>query len=1166
MTTCRQEAGFVYAAARSATIGAMQSADRSVKDLWQRALGMHSSFSEHFKRPPDAHSYTAAMESCARGGQWQMAAELMRQLHSATSPFQRRDDESLAVGSGLTLQACAEANRWREALVLLVDVQVRRLQAHIAMYDAALASCETGPQSKGDVNEGLWQLAANLLTLARRQGIRSNPFMLRAAVSACKQAKAWEQALRLLQEALASSTCPHDSHYTAALAACERASSWRWSLLLVSSEMPRLGLEAGDGHSLTPRLVALGQSGAWQGALWHLLRARQGGLRLDATACAAAVSAAAGSGQAGAGSAASGGSWQQAVSLLIGLCRLEDGRKEEDALSVAMVSSYAYNNAVTACGRSMRWQAAVAVASMLSSRGLQVGVVECSATLSACQHGKQWARASNLLRAAVRRGGLEPAEAAYNVALATLDRVAGKWEMAFALGNDLLHRGQVSSSVTQNTLLAACARASRWEAALGLLLSKLRPAGHDSKEQSRWLQWQSLPQQQPQQQEEQQQPQPQQPQPQQQQLQQWPNDIAFGTVMDCLDRGGQPALALHLLHEMRRLFLQPNPVVLGAAISSCSRSCRWEHAMVLLKQMHRHGPRPDAHHLSAAVAALGRAHHWQRSVQLLAEARQGRDSLPLPGDVAYGSAINGCGKAHAWSWALQVLQQLSSQSEPPELLRPAAAGGGGGGVAALSKARPKRRLSLAVYGAALYACERANQAQAALAVLEEARAASAEPDAVMYRQVLEVCERNAVAGGRSPSLQTQEAAQLLLRMRHELTAGLRPVNSVSGAGARNGSSRRTDAGQEIDGQPVKYRYADPVNKVKANEASLLAENEELRKRAAALDVAVRQLQEQQTSQQESASEEATAHEASLLAENEELRRRAVSLEAAVRQLQELQTSQQESASEEANLATAHESSLLAENEELRRRAVSLEAAVRQLKELQTSQQESASEEANLATAHEASLLAENEELRKRAAALDVAVRQLQEQQTSQQESASEEAKAHESSLLAENEELRKRAAALDVAVRQLQEQQTSQQELASEEAEAHESSLLAENEELRKRAAALDVEVRQLQEQQTSQQELASEEAGMRLAVNTHREALVVLVREGKEHEASLLAENKELRKRAASLEAAVRQLQELQSSQQVEASQEAHPPQCSTLLLLLRLLIFLFFLKKKQI
>ncbi|CAE8631068.1 unnamed protein product, partial [Polarella glacialis] len=170
MTTCRQEAGFVYAAARSATIGAMQSADRSVKDLWQRALGMHSSFSEHFKRPPDAHSYTAAMESCAGGGQWQMAAELMRQLHSATSPFQRRDDESLAVGSGLTLQACAEANRWREALVLLVDVQVRRLQAHIAMYDAALASCETGPQSKGDVNEGLWQLAANLLTLARRQG------------------------------------------------------------------------------------------------------------------------------------------------------------------------------------------------------------------------------------------------------------------------------------------------------------------------------------------------------------------------------------------------------------------------------------------------------------------------------------------------------------------------------------------------------------------------------------------------------------------------------------------------------------------------------------------------------------------------------------------------------------------------------------------------------------------------------------------------------------------------------------------------------------------------------------------------------------------------------------------------------------------------------------
>ncbi|CAE8588956.1 unnamed protein product, partial [Polarella glacialis] len=859
---------------------------------------------------------------------------------------------------------------------------------------------------------------------------------------------------------------------------------------LVSSEMPRLGLEAGDGHSLTPRLVALGQSGAWQGALWHLLRARQGGLRLDATACAAAVSAAAGSGQAGAGSAASGGSWQQAVSLLIGLCRLEDGRKEEDALSVAMVSSYAYNNAVTACGRSMRWQAAVAVASMLSSRGLQVGVVECSATLSACQHGKQWARALNLLRAAVRRGGLEPAEAAYNVALATLDRVAGKWEMAFALGSDLLHRGQVSSSVTQNTLLAACARASRWEAALGLLLSKLRPAGHDSKEQSRWLQWQSLPQQQPQQQEEQQQPQPQQPQPQQQQLQQWPNDIAFGTVMDCLDRGGQPALALHLLHEMRSLFLQPNPVVLGAAISSCSRSCRWEHAMVLLKQMHRHGPRPDAHHLSAAVAALGRAHHWQRSVQLLAEARQGRDSLPLPGDVAYGAAINGCGKAHAWSWALQVLQQLSSQSEPPELLRPAAAGGGGGGVAALSKARPKRRLSLAVYGAALYACERANQAQAALAVLEEARAASAEPDAVMYRQE-----------PKSANSRSCAAAQTSAR-------GI--------TGDRVEGSWLRDSWEELvlqclkwrvgtlegDGQPVKYRYAEPVNKVKANEASLLAENEELRKRAAALDVAVRQLQEQQTSQQELASEEATAHEASLLAENEELRRRAVSLEATVRQLQELQTSQQESASEEANLAKAHE----------------------------------------------ASLLAENEELRKRAAALDFAVRQLQEQQTSQQESASEEAKAHESSLLAENEELRKRAAALDVAVRQLQEQQTSQQELASEEAKAHESSLLAENEELRKRAAALDVEVRQLQEQQTSQQELASEEAGMRLAVNTHREALVVLVREGKEHEASLLAENKELRKRAASLEAAVRQLQELQSSQQVEASQEANAREAALL------------------
>ncbi|CAK0818819.1 unnamed protein product [Prorocentrum cordatum] len=90
-----------------------------------------------------------------------------------------------------TILAFGKATQWQQALSVLRDMVLTKMDFNVFSYSAGISACEKGKQ---------WQLALELLSEMRQVRVEPNIFSYSAGISACEKGRQWRLALELLGE------------------------------------------------------------------------------------------------------------------------------------------------------------------------------------------------------------------------------------------------------------------------------------------------------------------------------------------------------------------------------------------------------------------------------------------------------------------------------------------------------------------------------------------------------------------------------------------------------------------------------------------------------------------------------------------------------------------------------------------------------------------------------------------------------------------------------------------------------------------------------------------------------------------------------------------------------------------------------------------------------
>ena len=85
-----------------------------------------------------------------------------------------------------------------------------------------------------------------------------------------------------------------------------------------------------------------------------------------------------------------------------------------------------------------------------------------------------------------------------------------------------------------------------------------------------------------------------------------PDVITYTSLIDALDRGGQPRRAYMAYAELQQRGLQPDKQLFTMLLSMCSKAGQWKAALQLFHHMEIQGVQPDLIAYNALIAALAR--------------------------------------------------------------------------------------------------------------------------------------------------------------------------------------------------------------------------------------------------------------------------------------------------------------------------------------------------------------------------------------------------------------------------------------------------------------------------------------------------------------------------------------------------------------------------------
>ncbi|CAJ1431004.1 unnamed protein product [Effrenium voratum] len=450
------------------------------------------------------------------------------------------------------------------------------------------------------------------------------------------------------------------------------------------------------------KVARLGRAGAWHSALQLLEEANQAG-QLDVVLCNAAVTAC-GRSQA----------WQAAVALLQSMSTKRLGLPAPDQITV--------NSALNALAAS--WASALQLLwELRSGRWLRLrpNTVSFNTVLSACARSQQWQSALNLFSALMEESHGDctgaPDLVSFNTAMSACERVS-RWQTCALLAAAAEDRGLQLDLVSFNTLLSSSARSSEWPRALLLVTELLSGGTADS--------------------------------------------ASLGAAFAACEQGAQWQAALSLLQHARAQRLSGY-----GAMGSLRVAGRWQEALQILQELESSGD-ADVVAYSAALSVLEKAGRWQLALNCVLPEMHLRSVMPDA--YTFSTLLRSCAV-----WASSQVGEAAVRAGE-ELLRQAQQSGQANEVVVAAMLRlleqaelwtkalellkeHRRKPNLIHYATAASACAKARRWEACLALLQQLDEASTTPDVVVRSATISACER---------SFQWQEALLLLVGMQEDL--------------------------------------------------------------------------------------------------------------------------------------------------------------------------------------------------------------------------------------------------------------------------------------------------------------------------------------------------------------------------------------------------------------
>ncbi|CAE7767319.1 PTAC2 [Symbiodinium necroappetens] len=259
----------------------------------------------------------------------------------------------------------------------------------------------------------------------------------------------------------------------------------------------------------------------------------------------------------------------------------------------------ALTSAITAAGRQLRWQDAVAIIARIR----EPNRILYNAAIAAC--GRSFAWPASLALLSELRQLQQPDVKSFGAAALALQRQPGLQAQLL----QLMAEERISPDMTVcSTVATSWERASSWEAALDLLTSiELRDL----------------------------------------------DTVAAGTLASALAKGAAWSQALVLVDATNA-----NVLVMGAVVSACERAHRWTAALELMERMFQQGPWPDTVVLDSVLRACGRGLAWEAVLSLFASMPS---QFLCPGATGFSAVSLALGCGRQWIKMLDMLEVMSQQ-------------------------------------------------------------------------------------------------------------------------------------------------------------------------------------------------------------------------------------------------------------------------------------------------------------------------------------------------------------------------------------------------------------------------------------------------------------------------------------------------------------------------
>jgi pentatricopeptide repeat protein len=636
---------------------AMLQATSQVND-WEGALQLLGRLGR-----PDADAFGYAISACARANQPEQAHELLDQLAKAGV-------EAPARAYNIVISSYARRKEWHAALQMLEATPAR--VRNVVSYNAALSACKAAAR---------WEEALELLARMERDGPPPDIVSYSTAAAACQKAKRWEPALELLERLNASSTgaggrnvirppAPNAFTYTSAVVALSEAGKWEEALRTYDS-MPRT-LERNE--AVVNAAVGAAATGKdWRSAVRVLDGAVAGGVRPRASSYTMAINSLA-------------DDMRPAAALAL-LRRMREAGVRPNILT--------YNAVLRALERSGRWRQAARLLREMHRSRLRPSLISYNLALGACAKGSKRRGKAGLKRENETRavdGGAEVVDMAQPAAGeddkesddadgASPLAAAMAWASVGSAGSSRREQKKEITELTDPMILRLTEGASSTSTDTGEDPTAPPAAGTAGRERPDGASAAGGV------------------EPE--------RATGAGTYDAKSDAANEQAtsageMAMRLLTELQRTGHTPDVVSYSSAIAALSHSGELERVIGLLGVMEERRLEPNAFSWSAAINACERAGEWEKALALFAGLR---DAGGAADHAVYHAAISAAASSGDSSLARTLMAQMLAEGLPP---------------------------TLRAYNSVLKACERTADYTVAFDVLGEMKAAGFAPDRISY--------------------------------------------------------------------------------------------------------------------------------------------------------------------------------------------------------------------------------------------------------------------------------------------------------------------------------------------------------------------------------------------------------------------------------------------------